>query len=75
VGHGVSTTIREAAETVARLHGAPQPVVCGKFRDGDVRWAVADADPLASELGVKAKVSFEEGARRVGEWLIARGFA
>lgn len=75
VGHGVSTTIREAANTVARQHSAPEPVVCGKFRDGDVRWAVADATALAEQLGVKAQVSFEEGARRVGEWLIERGHA
>lgn len=75
VGHGVSTTIRDAAGTVAKLHGAPVPAVCGKFRDGDVRWAVADPVPLEVQLGVKAQVSFEEGARRVGEWLISRGYA
>lgn len=75
VGHGVSTTIREAANTVARQHAAPTPVVCGKFRDGDVRWAVANPVPLSEQLGVKAQVSFEEGARRVGQWLIERGHA
>jgi len=75
VGHGVSTTIHEAANTIASLHGAPVPRVCGKFRDGDVRWAVADADPLEVELGVRAQVSFEEGVRRVGDWLIERGYA
>jgi dTDP-L-rhamnose 4-epimerase len=75
VGYGVSTTIHDAARVVAALHGAPEPVVCGKFRDGDVRWAVADAGPLANELGVKASVSFEEGARRVGDWLVERGYA
>ena len=75
VGHGVSTTIMDAARVVAGLHGAPEPVICGKFRDGDVRWAVADAEPLADALGVRAMVGFDEGARRVGEWLIERGYA
>lgn len=75
VGHGVSTTIREAANTIAALHNAPVPKVCGKYRDGDVRWAVADASPLESELGVKAQVSFREGVGRVGDWLIERGYA
>jgi dTDP-L-rhamnose 4-epimerase len=75
VGHGVSTTIREAAGVIAMHHGAPLPKVTGKFRDGDVRWAVADPRALADQLGVRAKVSFEEGARRVAEWLIEKGHA
>lgn len=75
VGTGQVTTIEDAARYVARLHGAPEPVVVGKFRDGDVRWAVCDAEPLARELNVRAKVGFEEGCKRVGEWLVARGYA
>lgn len=75
VGYGVATTILEAANTVASQHSAPTPAVCGKFRDGDVRWAVADPAPLAEQLGVRARVSFEEGARRVANWLIERGYA
>lgn len=75
VGYGVPTTIREAASIIASMHGAPEPEVCGKYRDGDVRWAVANASPLAEELGVRAAVSFREGVRRVSDWLIERGYA
>jgi dTDP-L-rhamnose 4-epimerase len=75
VGHGVATTIHDAARTIAVQHNAPEPKICGKFRDGDVRWAVADPGPLANALGVRAQVSFDEGSRRVGEWLIERGYA
>jgi dTDP-L-rhamnose 4-epimerase len=75
VGHGVATTIHDAARTVAGQHGAPEPKICGKFRDGDVRWAVADPAPLADALSVRAQVSFDEGAHRVGQWLIERGYA
>jgi len=75
VGSGVATTIFEAGSTVASQHKAPAPEICGKFRDGDVRWAVADPGPLAEQLNVKAQVSFEEGARRVADWLIDRGHA
>lgn len=75
VGNGVATTIREAAGIIAKHHGAPSPKVTGKFRDGDVRWAVANPEPLADQLGVRAKVSFEEGAHRVAEWLIEKGHA
>ncbi len=69
VGSGTATTIAHAASVVAKLHGAPAPEVTGQFREGDVRWAVADVKALAAELGVIPKVSFEEGAARVGEWL------
>lgn len=75
VGSGVVTTIADAAKAIAAMHNAPEPQVSGKFRDGDVRWAVADAAPLEKALDVRARISFEEGARRVGEWLIARGYA
>ena len=73
VGTGQGTTIHEAARVIARLHDAPDPVICGKFRDGDVRAAVADISAMAEGLGIRAGVAFDEGARRVGEWLLARG--
>ncbi|KOR41838.1 NAD-dependent dehydratase [Xanthomonas oryzae] len=75
VGSGVVTTIAEAAKSIAAMHGAPDPQISGKFRDGDVRWAVADGAPLEQSLGVQACINFQEGANRVGEWLIARGYA
>ncbi|THJ49545.1 NAD-dependent epimerase/dehydratase family protein [Burkholderia sp. LS-044] len=69
VGSGEATTVAQAAAVVAALHGAPSPRVTGQFREGDVRWAVADVSALKANLGVVPKVSFEEGASRVGEWL------
>lgn len=75
VGSGTATTILQAAQLIAALHGAPEPVICGKFRDGDIRWAVADAEPLASDLDVRAKVDFAaEGAKLVGDWLLEKGY-
>ncbi|MBJ7483583.1 NAD(P)-dependent oxidoreductase [Brevundimonas sp.] len=75
VGFGEVTTILQAAQYVAKLHGAPEPVISGKFRNGDVRWAVSDPHDLEAELGVRAKVTFEQGCREVGEWLVAQGYA
>lgn len=71
VGSGVATTVGHAASVVAKLHNAPAPTVSGQFREGDVRWAVADIGALESELGVSPKVSFEDGVSRVGEWLFS----
>lgn len=73
VGFGQATTILDAARIIAASHGAPEPQISGKFRDGDIRWAVSDAAPLVSELGVRAVVDFVEGSRRVSEWLVANG--
>lgn len=74
VGAGVETTILDAARIIAELHGAPTPEICGKFRDGDVRSAVADATEMTRQTGLSAKVSFNEGAKRVGDWLASRGY-
>ena len=69
VGSGAATTIAQAAAVIAARHGAPKPRITGQFREGDVRWAVADISALAADIGVTPKVSFEHGAARVGEWL------
>ncbi|MBO9111467.1 MULTISPECIES: NAD-dependent epimerase/dehydratase family protein [Agrobacterium] len=73
VGTGRLTTILEAANMIANYHNAPAPQICGKFRDGDVRSAVADTDKLRSLTGSAPQVSFEEGMKRVGDWLMASG--
>lgn len=73
VGTGTEVTILEAARVIAQLHGSPEPIVCGRFRDGDVRAAVADVALMYKIASVSATVSFAEGSRRVGEWLLARG--
>lgn len=73
VGTGTGTTILEAAAHIAMLHKAPPPQISGKFRDGDIRWAVAETADLEAELAVRSKVNFlESGARTVGDWLIAK---
>ena len=75
VGSGTPTTIADAAHHIAALHNAPEPVICGKFRDGDVRWAVANVDDLEAQLGVRGSIGFlDTGAKLVGEWLIEKGF-
>lgn len=74
VGMGKVTAILEAAQTVARIHNAPEPRVCGKFRDGDIRWAVSDMQDTTAELGVTPKIDFEKGCRMVGDWLVERGY-
>lgn len=75
VGSGAVTTVLQAANIIAKANNAPEPVVSGKFRAGDVRWAVAYANDLRDDLGVTAKVPFVEGVTRLGHWLVAKGYA
>jgi dTDP-L-rhamnose 4-epimerase len=75
VGTGTATTIVEAAHRIAALHKAPRPKISGKFRDGDIRWAVADRQDLYNDLGVVCDVDFmEHGAELVGRWLVDNGY-
>ena len=73
VGSGVATTILDAAIAVAEYHNAPPPVICGKFRDGDVRWAVADIAEVQKVFGERSYLSFRDGSAIVAQWLKARG--
>jgi len=73
IGTGKEITILKAANIIARLHDAPDPIICGKFRDGDVRCAVASVKAMQEATGLVASVPFEQGAKRVGAWLATRG--
>ncbi|OYN75028.1 NAD-dependent epimerase/dehydratase family protein [Mycolicibacterium sphagni] len=69
IGSGVPTTIHELAQQLAAICGAPEPVVVGKFRDGDVRAARCDIDLATNELGWRPKWSLEEGMRALLDWI------
>jgi dTDP-L-rhamnose 4-epimerase len=69
IGSGVPTTIHELAQQLATICGAPEPVVVGKFRDGDVRAARCDIEPATNELGWRPKWSLEEGMRALLDWI------
>ena len=69
IGSGVPTTIHELAQLLATICGAPEPVVVGKFRDGDVRAARCDIEPATTALGWRPKWSLEEGTRALLEWI------
>lgn len=71
VGSGGYHTIAEAARTIAAHYGAPEPVVTGQFRHGDVRHAWADADPAADRLGYQALVSLADGVAALAPYVDA----
>lgn len=69
IGSGVPTTIHELAQKLAGICDAPEPVVVGKFRDGDVRAAGCDVEPAMKELGWHPKWTLEEGLGALLDWI------
>lgn len=70
VGSGYPATIREVAEMLLERLGAERNnySVSGKFRPGDIRYAVADITRAQSLLGWTPKVSLDEGLTALAEW-------
>ena len=68
IGSGVPTTIHELARLIARVCKAPEPVVNGKFRDGDVRAAQCDVE-LAAGLGWHPAWTLDRGLRSLLQWV------
>lgn len=69
IGSGQALTIREAAEILARLTGAPEPRVSGRFREGDVRAASCSIEAARNDLGYVPRVMLDEGAEHLVRWV------
>lgn len=69
IGTGLETTIGDVGRIIARRYGAPEPQVCGKYRNGDVRHASCNVDAARNVLGFTAKFSVEEGLDRLCRWI------
>lgn len=69
IGSGSPTTIHELALKIAGLCGAPEPVVVGKFRDGDVRSASCDIELAANQLAWRPNWSLDDGLPALLDWI------
>lgn len=70
IGSGAATTIHELANKVAAMCDAPEPVVVGKFRDGDVRAASCDIEPAQNELDWHPQWTLDDGLSALLEWIV-----
>ena len=61
IGSGAPLTILQAAHAIAAHCDAPEPLVTGEFRDGDVRAAWADISQARALLDYEPKMSFADG--------------
>ncbi|KUH75778.1 NAD-dependent dehydratase [Mycolicibacterium novocastrense] len=69
IGSGTRTTILELAQKIAAVFNAPEPIVVGKFRDGDIRAASSDIDAAKNELQWQPKWSLDDGLRALLDWI------
>ena len=70
VGSGRAVTVREVAQTLARVLGTDaEPEVTGKYRVGDIRNCWADISLAREVLGYEPTVTFEQGMEELVGWL------
>lgn len=69
VGSGQRSTISQAAHILARHYGAPEPRVCGAYRQGDVRHAACDISPTLQMLDWAPRWTLENGLIALCEWM------
>jgi len=71
VGSGSPVTIREVADSIARVMGRTDlpPEVSGRYRAGDIRHCFADISQATEVLGYEPQVTFEEGLSELAAWL------
>jgi dTDP-L-rhamnose 4-epimerase len=74
IGSGKATSIRELARTIAGIYGAPEPVVNGAFRNGDVRAASGDITRAKAELNWTPQWTVERGVRELCAWIDRQSF-
>lgn len=69
IGSGTRTTIHELAQKIAAVFNAPEPVIVGKFRDGDIRAASSDITAAKEELQWQPKWTLDDGLHALLEWI------
>lgn len=69
IGTGVVSTIEDMAVAIADFYSAPAPVVNGKYRDGDVRFAACDITTALAQLDWRPQWSLEAGVAALQDWI------
>lgn len=71
VGSGRAFTIREIAQCICTALNKEEiePVISGKFRQGDIRHCFADISRARDVLGFEPQVTMKDGVAELAEWL------
>lgn len=69
IGTGRGTTILQLATAIAEYHRAPDPHICGAYRDGDVRFAGCTVDETSRAIGWSPSYSLTTGIAELQTWI------
>ena len=70
IGTGRATSVKQIARLLAKGLGKNiEPVIVGKYREGDIRHCVADISKARKLLGYEPKVTLEAGLAELLDWL------
>jgi dTDP-L-rhamnose 4-epimerase len=70
VGSGQAVTVREIAQTLARLLGKNiAPEILGRYRVGDIRHCFADIAKIEQVFGIRPRHDFESGMAELIDWV------
>ena len=73
IGSGKCISVLEIARTLADIIGKDiEPIITGKYRDGDIRHCFADISLLKEKLGWEPKYNFENGIGTLVNWLMSQ---
>jgi dTDP-L-rhamnose 4-epimerase len=73
LGSGRSLTVNEIATTLASaMHKPIQPVVSGKYRDGDIRHCFSDITLIQQRLGWRPQYDFRAGVPSLLSWVLSQ---
>jgi dTDP-L-rhamnose 4-epimerase len=71
IGSGSANTLERVAKTLAGRQGAPDPIVSGRYREGDVRAASCLIDAADCEIGYRPEIDLEQGLDALLDWVRA----
>src|SRR5436190_1004903 len=70
IGTGRATSVKEIAQLLAKgLNKDIQPLLVGKYREGDIRHCVAEISKARTLLGYEPIVSLEQGIPELLNWV------
>lgn len=71
IGGGDANTVSllELLELVKGLHGSLPKIIFAEVREGDQRYFVSDSGSFSGRTGWRARVTVDEGLKRLRQWL------
>jgi dTDP-L-rhamnose 4-epimerase len=69
IGSGVTTTLVDLARMITDFYSAPEAVICGKYRNGDVRHASCEISAAFAELSWTPNWTLEDGITALQNYL------